>query len=72
MKGVISMSNTNPTTKRKWTKKHTSIKRKEAIQGYIFILPWLIGLIVFTLGPLLFSFIGSFGYIAIKEPSRRT
>ncbi|MBA5728911.1 sugar ABC transporter permease [Aerococcaceae bacterium INB8] len=54
------MSNTNPTTKRKWTKKHTSIKRKEAIQGYIFILPWLIGLIVFTLGPLLFSFIGSF------------
>jgi len=34
-----------------------SRKRKEYIWGYIFILPWLIGLIVFKLGPLLFSFV---------------
>lgn len=33
---------------------------KENIQGYIFILPWLIGLLAFTLGPMIFSFITSF------------
>lgn len=46
--------------RRKQAKKTTHIQKKEAIQGYIFILPWLIGLLVFTLGPLIFSFIGSF------------
>lgn len=33
---------------------------KENIHGYIFILPWLIGLLAFTLGPMIFSFITSF------------
>lgn len=33
---------------------------RENLQGYMFIAPWLIGLIVFTLGPLLFSLFGSF------------
>lgn len=33
---------------------------RENLQGYMFIAPWLIGLIVFTLGPLLFSLMGSF------------
>lgn len=44
----------------KKTKRPSSMKRKEAIQGYLFILPWLIGFFVFTLGPLIFSFIASF------------
>ena len=30
-------------------------QRKEAIWGYIFLLPWLIGLIVFIVGPILAS-----------------
>ncbi|QUW23131.1 sugar ABC transporter permease [Sporosarcina sp. Marseille-Q4063] len=34
--------------------------RREGRQGYIFILPWLIGFVVFTAGPLLFSFFASF------------
>ena len=33
---------------------------RENVYGYIFILPWLIGLLAFTLGPMLFSFITSF------------
>lgn len=41
-------------------RKKSKLKRKEAIQGYLFILPWIIGLLAFTLGPLLFSLIGSF------------
>ncbi|MFQ7123745.1 MAG: carbohydrate ABC transporter permease [Eisenbergiella sp.] len=35
-------------------------KTRENIYGYIFILPWLIGLLAFTLGPMIFSFITSF------------
>lgn len=32
----------------------------ENIQGYIFILPWILGFIVFTAGPIIFSLIASF------------
>lgn len=35
-------------------------KTRETIYGYIFILPWLIGILAFTLGPMIFSFITSF------------
>lgn len=42
------------------SKKLFTNKQKEDLQGYIFILPWLIGFVVFTAGPLLFSFGASF------------
>ena len=35
-------------------------KGRETTYGYIFILPWLIGLLCFTIGPMIFSFITSF------------
>lgn len=35
-------------------------RRREAITGYLFILPWLIGFIVFMAGPMLFSLYASF------------
>ncbi|WP_411842536.1 carbohydrate ABC transporter permease [Salinicoccus sp. HZC-1] len=35
-------------------------KKKENLYGYIFILPWIIGFLGLTLGPLLFSLAGSF------------
>lgn len=41
-------------------KKPLSIRQKEEIMGYIFILPWIIGFLTFVLGPLLFSLYGSF------------
>ncbi|KLU39600.1 MAG: hypothetical protein AA931_06145 [Peptococcaceae bacterium 1109] len=34
--------------------------RRQALQGYLFISPWLIGFLVFTLGPLLYSLYVSF------------
>lgn len=40
--------------------KITSHKKRETAYGYIFIMPWLIGILCFTLGPLIFSFITSF------------
>jgi multiple sugar transport system permease protein len=29
---------------------------REAVEGYLFILPWLVGLVIFTLGPIIASF----------------
>ncbi|WP_035445039.1 carbohydrate ABC transporter permease [Atopococcus tabaci] len=43
-------------TKRKWTKK----QKKEALWGLFFVSPFIIGFAVFMLGPMLFSFYGSF------------
>jgi multiple sugar transport system permease protein len=41
-------------------KKRLSLEQKEGFYGYIFIFPWLFGLIFVTAGPLLFSLYGSF------------
>jgi multiple sugar transport system permease protein len=32
-----------------------TLRREEMIWGYLFLLPWLVGLLVFVLGPILFS-----------------
>lgn len=37
-----------------------NMKARESVYGYIFILPWLIGILCFVMGPLIFSFITSF------------
>lgn len=36
------------------------MRRKESIYGYIFVMPWIIGFLAFTAGPLVFSFMASF------------
>ncbi|WP_415786524.1 carbohydrate ABC transporter permease [Deinococcus saxicola] len=38
----------------------SSARRREAINGYLFIMPWLIGFLVFVAGPMLFSLYASF------------
>ncbi|THF85475.1 sugar ABC transporter permease [Deinococcus sp. KSM4-11] len=38
----------------------SAARRREAISGYLFILPWLIGFLVFVAGPMLFSLYASF------------
>ncbi len=38
------------------------LRRKEALFGYIAIMPWLIGFLVFTAGPMIFS-----GYLVFTE-----
>ena len=35
-------------------------RRKEELQGYLFISPWLLGFLIFTAGPMLFSLYASF------------
>lgn len=45
-----------PKKKRKWSRK----KKKDAMWGLFFVSPFIIGFLVFLLGPMLFSFYGSF------------
>jgi multiple sugar transport system permease protein len=47
----------------------SALQAKRAIWGYIFLLPWLLGLIIFWLGPILASFYLSFTkYDVISDP----
>lgn len=48
-------------------KKMTKMERREMVAGYCFISPWLIGLFVFTLYPLLSSLVYSFTNYSMKE-----
>jgi len=50
------MASAVPVKRRSWNSSRT----KEAIAGYLFILPWLFGFLVFTAGPMLFSLYASF------------
>lgn len=50
--------------------KPLTLQRREAIFGYVFISPWLIGFIVFTLGPMIASLVLSLTeYKIIKVPA---
>lgn len=41
-------------------RRRLSMQRKEELQGYVFVSPWVIGFIAFALGPMLFSLYASF------------
>ena len=49
-------------------KRRGSLLRREAIDGYIFILPWIIGFLVFIAGPMVASFLISFMRWEIVTP----
>nr|WP_318281137.1 sugar ABC transporter permease [Paenibacillus bovis] len=41
-------------------RKKFNYMRQEGLAGYVFVLPWIIGFLLFTAGPLLFSLVASF------------
>jgi multiple sugar transport system permease protein len=43
---------------------------REAIEGYLFIAPWILGFLIFTLGPMLASLYFSFSHYSIVSPPR--
>lgn len=45
-----------PTTPRTPAPRPSPQARREATAGYLFILPWLLGLVIFVLGPIIISF----------------
>ncbi|MCL5997157.1 MAG: sugar ABC transporter permease [Chloroflexi bacterium] len=46
----------------------TRLQLREALEGYLFISPWLVGLLAFTLGPIVLSFALSFTAWQISAP----
>jgi len=46
------------------------LRRREAVAGYLFVLPWIIGFLIFTLGPIIASLVFSFtDYDMMLPPS---
>jgi multiple sugar transport system permease protein len=50
--------------------RQSRLLRREAIDGYVMIGPWLLGLVIFTAGPLLFNFGLIFMHWSILTPPR--
>lgn len=48
----------------------SATRRREALQGYLFISPWVLGFIFFTAGPMLASLYYSFADYHIQRPPR--
>lgn len=49
----------------------SSLRRKEAIAGYLFISPWVLGFLVFTLGAMIYSLVISFSYYQLATDTAR-
>lgn len=52
------------------TRRQGALGRHETLWGYIFISPWLIGFLVFTLGPMVASLFFSFTQYNVLTPAR--
>ena len=52
---------------RPWWRSH--LRRQEVVVAYLFVLPWIIGFLVFTAGPILASFALSFTHYKIITPA---
>ncbi len=48
----------------------SSLQRKEALLGYLFVSPWIIGFLLFTLGPFVASFYLGFTTYSILQPGK--
>ena len=43
-------------------------RRREAVEGYLYLLPWLLGFLIFTAGPMLTSLYLSFTEYRVTSP----
>jgi multiple sugar transport system permease protein len=50
--------------------KPLTASRRDAIDGYLFILPWILGFFIFTIGPMIASLYFSFTDYNLLEPSK--
>jgi multiple sugar transport system permease protein len=62
MADVINLPSKALETQKRRFNLHITMRRREAIIGYIFLLPWLIGFLVFLVGPMLTSI-----YLSLTE-----
>lgn len=61
----VASDRTKPAPRRRM-----SLRAREELAAYLFILPWIIGFLIFTLGALVFSLIISFYNTDLLSPSR--
>lgn len=54
----------------KRTRRRTERERKEHWAGYAFVMPWIIGMVVFTVGPMILSLLMSFADWDIVVPAK--
>ena len=52
-------------------RRRNDFNRREAIAGYLFISPWLLGFLVFTFGAMIYSLVISFSYYQLATNSAR-
>ena len=52
-------------------KRLTKFNRREALAGYLFISPWIVGFLVFTLGAMIYSLVISFNYYNLAKNTLR-
>jgi multiple sugar transport system permease protein len=52
-------------------KRLTKFNRREALAGYLFISPWIVGFLVFTLGAMIYSLVISFNYYNLAKNTMR-
>lgn len=50
--------------------KNLSATTREKLDGYLFIMPWIMGFLIFTIGPMVASFYFSFTDYSLLEPSK--
>ncbi len=49
-----------PSTKRRVPRQKVKYNRREALAGYLFISPWVLGFLIFTAGAMIYSLVISF------------
>ena len=54
----------------RWMARHRLRERAEARAGFLFVLPWVVGFVVFTAGPILASLVLSFCDYDVLHPAR--
>ena len=51
------------------TPRRGGLRRREAIAGFVFISPWIVGFIVFALGPMIYSlYLSLCQYAIVRDP----
>jgi multiple sugar transport system permease protein len=72
MSSIVESQASAPDVRAGVPTRRSSLARKRAIEGYLCILPWLIGFICFTLGPMIGALVLSFADYDIITPPRFT
>jgi len=68
MAGNVMMPIANPLRRLLARTRQHSLATQEAVSGYLFIMPWLVGLLIFVVGPIVASLVLSFTHWDIVNP----